>query len=284
MKKILPLVSVVVTTKEEEIHIKDCLKSIKAQTYAPIETIVIDNNSIDKTKEIARMYTSNVFNIGPERSVQRNEGMINKSSGTYVMFVDADMLLEPDLIDDCVSQIQQTNSDALHIPEVILGKKFFSRVRNFERSFYSGTSIDGTRFFKKDAFIKVEGFDESFRGPEDWDLDLKLKKAGMKIHRLTGTYINHNEAEFNLKKYLDKKSYYAKDFDKYINKWGSNHPAIQKQFGLYYRLIGVFIEKGKWRKLLRHPILTLGMLYLRLRVGLRFLTRNKTQEVNPYGS
>lgn len=279
-----PLVSIVITTKEEELHIEDCLKSIKAQTYQNIEIIVVDNCSIDETRYLAEQYTEKVYNFGNERSQQRNYGMINKSAGKYVMFVDADMILEPDLVEDCVDQIQLTNSDALYIPEVILGKKFFSRVRNFERSFYFGNYIDCPRFFVKNVFVKVGGFDENLRGPEDFDLNLEIKKAGMKTHLLKGNYINHDEAEFKLKKYLDKKSYYAKDFDKYINKWGRRHPAIQKQFGVYYRFIGVFIENGKWRKLLRHPVLTLGMLYLRFRVGLCFLRRNKTPEVNPYGN
>ena len=68
MKKRLPLVSVVITTKNEEKNIDNCLESIKLQTYPQdrIEIIVVDNNSSDKTKEIARRYTNNVLNCGPE--------------------------------------------------------------------------------------------------------------------------------------------------------------------------------------------------------------------------
>lgn len=70
-------VSVIVTTKNEEGHITNCLKNIKAQTYPQdkIEIIVVDNNSSDKTKEIAKEYTDKVYNCGPERSAQRNFGV-----------------------------------------------------------------------------------------------------------------------------------------------------------------------------------------------------------------
>jgi hypothetical protein len=88
--------------------------------------------------------------------------------------------------------------------------------------------------------------------------------------------IFHNETEFNLKKYLSKKSYYAKSFDVYINKWSKNDPDIKKQFGLWYRYFGVFLENGKWKKLIAHPILTLGMYFLRFLVGLKFLTRKNS--------
>ena len=77
-----------------------------------------------------------------------------------------------------------------------------------------------------------------------------------------------------MKDYLNKKSYYAASFDKYVEKWGKDDEDIKKQLGFYYRLIGVFIEQGKWKKLIRRPVLTLGMYYLRFRVGLRYLQRN----------
>lgn len=269
-----PLVSIVITTKNEQAHIKACLYSIKNQTYKNTEIIVVDNNSTDSTKELAKSYTDKVYNKGPERSAQRNYGMIDKAKGEFVMFVDADMILEPNLISECVIQIQPIGIVALHIPEVVMGKKFFSKVRRFERSFYNGTVVDGARFFQKDMFSKVGGFNTSMSGPEDWDIDKKLKQIGAKIHLLTGSHINHNEGEFDLKSYLNKKSYYANSFDAYINEWGANDEDVKKQLGLYYRFIGVFIEQGKWKKLIRHPILTAGMYYLRIRVGLRYLRRN----------
>lgn len=52
----LPLVSIVITTKNEEKNIGNCLESMKVQTYSQekIEIIVVDNNSTDTTKEIAK--------------------------------------------------------------------------------------------------------------------------------------------------------------------------------------------------------------------------------------
>ncbi len=271
-----PLVSVVITTKNEQHNIRECLESIVSQTYKNIEIIVVDNNSTDLTVRWAKDYTDNVFLKGPERSAQRNYGMINKAKGEFVMFVDADMILEPNLILECVKQIQPIGIMALHIPEVVMGEKFFSKVRRFERSFYNGTVIDGARFFQKDMFSKVGGFNVSMSGPEDWDIDKKLKQIGARIHLLTGSHINHNEGEFILKSYLNKKSYYTDSFNIYIDEWGTNDEDIKKQLGFYYRYCGVFIENKKYFKLIKHPILTAGMYYLRFRVGLRYLRKNAT--------
>lgn len=269
------LISVIITTKNEERHIGNCLESIRKQAYPQdlIETIVVDNNSSDKTKEIARKYTDKVFDKGPERSAQRNFG-VEKSNGDYFIYLDADMVLSPEVLKSCAEKIKD-NPDliALHISEIIMGKKFFSKVRRFERSFYDGTAIDGARFIRKEAFFKVGGFDEGLTGPEDWDLDKKLKLIGR--IGLIKTPIYHNEAEFNLKKYLSKKGYYSQKVDEYMEKWGKSDPDIKKQFGLYYRFFGVFMENGKWKKIIAHPIMAFGMYFLRILVGFKFIFRKR---------
>ena len=48
---------------------------------------------------------------------------------------------------------------------------------------------------------------------------------------------------------------------------------LKKQFGIYYRFLGVFIENGKWKRLLLHPGLASGMYLLRFFVGANFLFR-----------
>lgn len=289
-----PLVSLVITTKNEEKNVETVMKSIEAQSYRAIETILVDNGSVDKTKELARKYTGYVYEKGPERSAQRNFGMIDKAKGKYVMFIDCDMILSPNLIKKCVSMMESGNYLALHIPEIVLGKNYWSKVRRFERSFYNGTVIDGARFFRKDKFVEVGGFDETMSGPEDWDIDKKIKQIGriglLQAEDETGDWslkkfvldrgvdpteygslIYHNESEFNLKKYLAKKSYYAQSFNGYVEKWGKDDPDIKKQLGLTYRFFTVFVENGKWLRLIKHPLLLGGMFYLRLLVGLRFL-------------
>lgn len=293
-----PLVSLVITTKNEERNVENCMKSIQSQSYKEIETILVDNGSTDRTKELAQKYTSKIYNKGPERSAQRNFGMIEKAKGEYVMFIDCDMILSPCLIENCVTRMKTSDFVALHIPEIVLGKNFWSQVRRFERSFYDGTVIDGARFFRKDMFEKVGGFDETMSGPEDWDIDKKIKKLG-KIGLLSsigktadwklkqfvfdrgvdptnyGPVIFHNESEFDLKKYLTKKGYYASSFDVYIAKWGERDPDLKKQLGLKYRYFGVFVENGKWKELVVHPCLAFGMVYLRFMVGIKFLFRKR---------
>ena len=139
---------------------------------------MVDNNSFDDTKAIARRYTKKVYDKGPESSAQRNYGMLEKSKGACVMFADEDMIFGPFLVRACVSYLNETKAAALHILEIALDKIFFSRMRRFERGFYDGTVVEGARFFTRAAFRVVRGFDESTSVPEDWHIDKKIKRIG----------------------------------------------------------------------------------------------------------
>ncbi len=270
MKQNKPLVSVIVTTKNEEHCLGDCLKSIRDQTYPgeSREIIVVDNDSSDATKDIAREFADKVLNQGPERSAQRNLGIL-KAQGEYVLYLDADMILSKDVIKQCVDKCQLDDCIALYIPEVIVGKGFWIKVRNFERSFYNATCIDAVRFVERDKALAIGGFDENLTGPEDWDFDRRIKAKGEV--GLISSCLYHDEGDFDFGKYLKKKVYYSKTFQQYIDKWGGSDRIVKKQLGFSYRFFKVFTEAGKWRKLIRHPFLALGMYVLRLSLGLKFL-------------
>ena len=293
-----PLVSVVITTKNEEQNIGLCLDSILDQSHKNIEIILVDNNSSDETKEIGYSKGAKVFNYGPERSAQRNYGMIQVATGEYVMYVDADMLMTRHLIFNCVTSfVARTDLVALYIPEKVLGNTLFCKTRRFERNFYDGTVIDAARFFRKEVFIQSGGFDSQLfelGSGEDWDLDKKIralgnvevlqmssskssidspswlhryaKSLGVDIQNYNG--LLHDESKDKLIQYLLKKRYYAEGFSGYISKWGKNDPDVIKQFGLFYRLIGVFFENQKWKLVLRSPQYYFLVVALKAMVGL----------------
>ena len=267
-------ISVIVTTKNEEEHIGDCLLTIKRQNYLQnkIEIIVVDNNSHDRTKKIASRFTPLVYDWGPERSAQRNFG-IEKARGKYLLYLDADMILSRNVIAECFDKSEEEKLVALYIPEKIIGRGVWIKVRKFERGFYNETCIDAVRFIRRQSAREINGFDEDLNGPEDWDFDRRINTIG-KVG-IINACLFHNEVRFNISEYLRKKIYYLNGFPRYIEKWGRSDEIIRKQFGAYYRLLVVFIENGKWKKLIHHPLLTTGMYILRIRVGMSWLIRKK---------
>ncbi len=132
--------------------------------------------------------------------------------------------------------------------------------------------IDAVRFVRRDLFLSVGGFDEELVGPEDWDFDRKVRKNTKTD--IADSELYHNEGNFDLRRYLGKKSYYGDGIKKYVKKYGADDAETKRQVGVVYRLLGVFVEDGKWKRLLLGLPFAVGMYYLRFRVALGFLEKS----------
>jgi glycosyltransferase involved in cell wall biosynthesis len=261
------LVSVIVPTKNSTRTIKHCLESVKNQTYRQFEILVIDGFSTDNTVGIASALDSKVFLINGERTKAKNLGVC-KSSGEYLLFLDSDMMLERNVIEECIQTICKSNSNkssektiaAAIIPERSVGSSFWVKIRDFERSFYGGSRIESARFFIKEAVNNVHGFDEDIIGFEESTLCSKLEDAGYDINsnRISSSLL-HNEEDFNLRKWLYKKKYYSSTMQLYLKRY--RHYA-KRQMSILYR-IQIFLVGGNWKTVIRHPILSLGVLILK---------------------
>jgi len=251
-----PLVSVIIPTRNSARTLAKCLESIKNQSYKNIELIVVDNNSTDNTKEIAKQFTDKVFNFGPERSAQRNYGA-KQAKGEYLLIHDSDIYFNIDSVKECVELSEKENCEAIILPEKSIGIGFWARVKAFERSFYVGNDyMEGARFFKKDIYEKLGGYDENLTGPEDWDLTIRIRRENYKICR-TSLFLEHDEGIINLFGSSQKKKYYARDmFEKYAKK---NPLELKKQMSFFVRFpLDKIVKKG-----LGHPILFSSMIFMK---------------------
>lgn len=257
MKK-LPLVSVVIPTRNSEKFLGNCLESIKKQTYKNIEIIIVDNNSTDKTKEIAARYTKLVFNRSPERSAQRNFGA-SKSKGDYLLFIDSDMELSKKVVEECVNRIQK--SGGIIIPEKSMGEGFWAKCKALERSFYIGVDwIEAARFFPRELFNKLKGYDEMQTGTEDSDFPQRIKEEfGENSIIRINSFIYHHEGKLSLFDTLKKRLYYAKTSNVYTTR-KSNEEYYKKQSSILERYRLYFSDP---KKLFRNPFLGLGVLFMK---------------------
>lgn len=255
-----PLVSVIVPTYNSSKFLEACLKSIKEQAYPNIELIVVDNNSTDTTKEIAKKFTDKVFNKGPERSAQRNYG-VHESRGEFVVIIDSDMELSPEVIAQCVAVVSEdTTVQGVIIPEESFGEGFWAQCKKLERSFYVGVEwMEAARFFRREAYVQAGGYDEEMVSGEDWDLSQRVGERG-KIGRIEA-FIFHNEGRISLWKTVKKKFYYAQKFSKYVEKSCERGTKQTKsQTGILGRY-WLFLSHPA--KLFRNPLLGLGVLFMK---------------------
>lgn len=250
-------VSIVISTKNEEKNIENCLVSIKNQTVQTIEIIVVDNFSSDRTVEIAKKYTTNVFSKGPERSSQRNFGA-KKAGGMYLLFLDADMILSRDVVKGCIQKVEQDPKlQAIIIPEKSYGTSFWAKCKALERSFYVGVDwIEGARFFDRKKFIDLDGYNTKMISGEDWDLHARFLKDG-KVSRIK-EYILHNEGDLSLLETVKTKYYYAKNIHLY--KKLAKSDRFKSQSSVIQRYMLFF---SKPTSLFKNPVIGSGMLLMK---------------------
>lgn len=219
------MISVIINTKNEEQNIGRCLESIRRQTDADFEVIVVDNRSSDQTVGLAQKFGAQVFDFGPERSEQKNFGA-QKAGGAWLLFVDADMELSPKVLSDCMGTARQ-GFDALVVPEKSLGDGFWAQCRALEkRMYFNDARVEAPRFFSREIFTKVGGYSAGMISGEDWDLREKVKRAGGKIGRAREV-IYHHEGRVNLTSAFKKKFYYSKNAKIYLAK---NPPKLGDLF------------------------------------------------------
>jgi glycosyltransferase involved in cell wall biosynthesis len=110
----MPLLSVIVITRNEEACIGRCLRSV----HFADEIIVIDNNSTDRTREIARERGAKVRKTSdwPGFGAQKNRALA-AATGNWILSLDADEWIEPPLAAEIRAAIADAKGfDGFEIP------------------------------------------------------------------------------------------------------------------------------------------------------------------------
>jgi len=250
-----PKVTVIIPTFNSEKTIACCLQSMKNQSYPNLEIIIVDKYSSDETLKISEKFNVKILLKGPERSAQKNWGAANADS-PFLLFVDSDMELTPKVIEECVNISLKKGADAVIIPQVSISEGFWSECRKIERdSFIGNKLLEAPRFFKKEVFDSVGGFDETISFGEDSDLYLRIKMKGYKILRARSK-IKHYEGELSLKRVILKAYHYGKTLPVFIRK----HPffALKKHSPLHQ----IYISNVKL--FFKDSIHFLGIVFIKL--------------------
>lgn len=149
------LISVIVPVHNGEAYLKNCIESIENQTWEPLEVIIVEDGSVDRTAQICLELEKSYENIivihMDDRGVSagRNAGLL-RARGEYVTFVDADDRLHPQMIERLCQSLIETGSD-------VSGCRFFSwqTQREWERGI-QGSAPEGRRVFDQKEFA-LEG-------------------------------------------------------------------------------------------------------------------------------
>lgn len=103
-----PLISVVIPAFNEQNSIANCLSSLHQQTFLDFEIIVVDNNSTDKTEEIATQYGARVVREKKQGMIPARERGFKEARADIIARTDADAILPPDWL-QCIYNVFKRN-------------------------------------------------------------------------------------------------------------------------------------------------------------------------------
>ncbi|MDD5195940.1 MAG: glycosyltransferase family 2 protein [Candidatus Omnitrophica bacterium] len=101
-------VSVVVITKNEEKRLKDCLESVRGWAS---EIILVDDESTDKTREIARLYTDKVFVRRMDNEGRHRNWANSQAKCDWVLSLDADERVTGELKEEIAAALKNNYHD-----------------------------------------------------------------------------------------------------------------------------------------------------------------------------
>lgn len=185
-------VSVVIPAHNARATIGPALRSVQEQTYAPVETILVDDGSEDGTgpwvgQHFPWVRVLRTQGAGPAGA--RNAG-IEAAAGEWIALLDADDVWHPEKL---ALQVEALLGDPLSTKVVAIAGDWVRSVEQGWQTVARPVPVELVRYrdllilnrfqtstvlMRRAAWEEVGGFDPEVDGAEDWDLWLRLARTG----------------------------------------------------------------------------------------------------------
>ena len=230
-------VSIIVPCYNQAVYLDECLQSIIDQTYANWECIIVNDGSLDETKDVVADWIDKDtrFTYFEKQnnglSSARNSG-ISIASGIYILPLDADDTIEKHYVTLAVEAFEQDDSlKIVYCKALKFGRqKGLWNLPDFSLLELSKENmIFCSALFKKTDWQLVGGYDEKMvYGWEDWEFWIALLKNGGTVKQLDYLGFNYRVKKISMVKDLNSQKRESllqymslKHTDFYISQLGS---------------------------------------------------------------
>lgn len=185
-EKRMPTVSIIITVYNGADYLTECLESVLSQTLKNTEIICVDDASTDNTPQILKTYENKMTVITNTENCMagesRNRGF-EKASGEYVIFLDADDVYEPDMLQKAYDKAKYCGSDICIFKEDLFSDSIGNRTN------YAYAESIMQDFGKRDFFSPKELSDMLFGLWNGWAWDKLFRRefileTGLKFQNL----------------------------------------------------------------------------------------------------
>jgi glycosyltransferase involved in cell wall biosynthesis len=189
-----PTVSCIIAVYNGRQYLAEAIASLRAQSRAVDEIVVVDDGSTDGTAELADSFGSPVRCIRQKnagQSAARNHG-VRVSRGDFLSFLDCDDLIHPKKIERQLTRFTEMPQLALidayaqnfWSPEITQEQRQLSGWQAMTHSDLPWPEFIATWLFKREVWARVGEFDENRRFAEDSDWHDRVRFSGMPMETM----------------------------------------------------------------------------------------------------
>jgi glycosyltransferase involved in cell wall biosynthesis len=193
-------VSVIITCYNYAEYVEEAIQSALKQTVEPLEIIVINDGSTDNSLDTINKYKGRVKIIDkPNEGVvaAKNQGLM-EAKGEWIVYLDADDVLEPTYIEKTLHYAREHNYDVVYTDMKYFGVKD-SLHKVFPFSFgrlLNGNFVHNSSLYKKTKLHQAGGYKDAMRGGyEDWEINISLHEKGAKFGYLPKPPLHYRQHE-----------------------------------------------------------------------------------------
>lgn len=254
------LTSVIIPCFNSERWILETLSSVYSQTYPNIEVIVVDDGSVDNTKELVLSFDEKISyyyqeNKGP--SAARNLG-IKKARGDYIAFLDSDDVWEQDKLSKQVNFLEKNEDVHLVFSNVTLineqGETLYTHFNKVPsekdeiiKKFFEGNITMNTPSIvaRRDSVINAGGFDEELPLRED-HFFLMMMTHKYKIFHFKEPLVKRRVSQQSMSNSIEPEKVFNLNTP-FLLKSLEEFPFLSKYKKSVYSRMNATIGKGYWK-------------------------------------
>ncbi|MBI5065428.1 glycosyltransferase [Candidatus Woesearchaeota archaeon] len=195
------MISIIIRSKNEEAWIKRCLSALKHQKEKNFEIILVDNESNDRTAEIAKEFGCQIVNL-PSNDFNYSKALnigIENSKGDFVICLSAHCIPSGPLwLTNLIKNFQRPDVAAVYGKQEPLPESNMFDKRDLWMLFGDEKRIQHKAHFFDNANSAIRRtvweqfrFNENINGKEDWDFARKILEKGHKIVYEPNASVHH---------------------------------------------------------------------------------------------
>jgi glycosyltransferase involved in cell wall biosynthesis len=183
-------ISVIIPAYNQGQYLAAAIQSVLSQTYQHFEIIVVDDGSTDDTRQVVDEFPDKriryLYQQNQGLSAARNTG-IRHAMGEYLSLLDSDDLFLPTKLEVLLKRLEQDPALGMVAGQAIpfdenglMLEKIYSipLPEDGAQLLLSNPLHVGSVLVRRSAQEAVGYFDESLRSCEDWDMWLRMVRAG----------------------------------------------------------------------------------------------------------